>query len=180
MEVHSSDVLAARVQLEELRGQLQCTLDAELALRAALCCDADNGGALDDLGLLGEQFALDEQIASLEAFVASFEHEEAVQQAAELAAHEEAEAEASHQLAARLDAQMRWDAGACAHDAALARELAACDARTWNKSGDLIERPLDLSLRPAVPGAASCQVASSSWDVPDAVVDPMHPFARAF
>ena len=78
MEVaNASEIMAAQLQLEELRGEMQCTLDAQLALRTALG-DACGNGAGDASGtawdeLLGEQHAIAEQIASLAAFAASFE-----------------------------------------------------------------------------------------------------------
>jgi hypothetical protein len=145
---YSLDTSAAKLQLEELEHRRHCLLDKKLALEVFL----EGSGTDDEVEILDsadEEEVLQEQIASITSFIECAESFEA---ASTINRQQQEDTNASQALAEALAARDRWDAKACAHDAAFARALSACDSQEWDERGDLLSQPLDIGPRPPSPG----------------------------
>lgn len=139
-------MLFAKEQLQELQRQWQCLSDARMAL-SMFFADSGQPCALGTDN--SEEELLQEQMASLEAYVASLED----QKAASLLDHAEAaNNRASLLLAESLSARESWDLRVAQHDARFARALSVCSRDEWDERGNLLNDALhDLPPRPCSP-----------------------------
>jgi hypothetical protein len=146
-------MLAVRLQLSELEEHLLFRRDAQLAVDVFVGLDGASGGACD---ADGELAALQAQIAALTLTVQAYEGRQAAAEVSAADTEQQRASAASAELAAALAAQEAWDADVLrARDAQLARAIAACGEDEWERVGDRIESPLDLSARPSLPATAA-------------------------
>ncbi|WIA13220.1 hypothetical protein OEZ85_006812 [Tetradesmus obliquus] len=144
--MEADELLFAKEQLQELKAQWQCHNDARMALSLFLA-DSGQQSALGSDG--SEQLLLQEQMATLEAYVASLEDQKA---ASLLDDAEAANNRASQLLAESLSARESWDVRVAQHDARFARALSVCRSEEWEEQGDLLSDPLQgLPPRPGSP-----------------------------
>lgn len=181
-----NDVLAAKLQLQELQARHQSALDARVAMAVFLGKDNDQQQTPGQTHISSSWLPADdwetnqlrEQIDSLTAFITDYEDSIAANSLQEQEQMNNTAYEASFKLADCLAAQESWNKQISDHDAAFAMSLARCNSYDWEDRGDLLQDPLYIPPRPCSPGVPNwltesttlyCQLASAllkSYTVP--------------
>ncbi|GLC42596.1 hypothetical protein PLESTB_001117400 [Pleodorina starrii] len=142
-----SEILALKLQEEELRLQHDALLAQRLALSYACRANDDQD---DDVEFVLEVSAGAEdtaQLALVEKQLAEVQNKRsrlAVEDLQEVRQYQERLARSSRVVAESLQQHERWRARIAQHDAAFARRLDNIDSDDWDDYGDDIEDPLDL------------------------------------